>query len=701
MTSLVLLAALAVTEKPTVSVMYFDNNTNDVQLNVLRKGLAEMMVTDLVAWDGVTVVERDRLEAVLGELKLQSTKAFDQSTTVKVGKLVGARYMIAGGFFLSGNQLRVTARIIDVQKNQGVGQGGVVVTDDKDRIFDIEQQLVEKLIAAIDSKLAPDDSKRRKAKVPSLDALVAYSNAIDLSDQGKLKEAQAAMQALVSKSPTFLLARERRDELLKRFEEYQLKKKDFISGSALELGKVIDEGLAAEGKLDSMSQPDAQRFLALRMLKGRYILRVLKQHLSTHGGHLRVVLRGHEGEALLGMRAWLENQRRLDDELARVQKRFQWASAQLPPDEAKLVQEAKFGDVSVQEFLPAAQFVLFGQANDGDHFAIAPALGFVDPKERQRVLDEAEARIVKAIAMAKKEPRAEYEVSSLIELKADAALDVGNVDGSVTELQRFLDAFPTSSNASRFESRIKDALSGRVRELDDDERWAKALKGCDGMDLIVGDKHSGDYLEQLGLPGLEKMAKEMDQACGRNEKVSHYIGQVYSELAREAAQHDDCALYQAFTRKSIAAGYSVRDTLLYSRHLEWCDVGPALREASWFFAHLDRNWEIEFVEGLGTSLSGNALTVRGVNKLGTPVGVMTQPVTLKFVREGDGWRCASAEYTHYDLGKLPGECAGTVKKLADGKGGFDEGTFTATFPTSDPMRRKIEFTDGEFKLKRQ
>ncbi|MEW6431973.1 MAG: CsgG/HfaB family protein [Myxococcota bacterium] len=701
MTSMILLATLAVAEKPSISVMYFDNNTNAPELNVLRKGLAEMMVTDLIAWDGVTVVERDRLETVLGELKLQSTKAFDQSTTVKVGKLVGAKYAVAGGFSLSGNKLRVTARIIDVERNQGVGQAGIVVTDDKDKIFDIEQQLVDKLIAVIDAKLVPDESKRRRAKVPSLDALVAYSAAIDLSDQGKLKEAQAAMQALVSRSPTFLLARERRDELLARFQEYELKKKDLISGAALELGRVIDDGLRAEGKLDSMSQADAQRHLALRMLKGRYLLRVLKQHLSTHGGHVRVVRRGHEGEALLGMRAWLENQRRLDDELARIQKRFPWASAQLPPSEAKLAQEAKFGDVSLQEFLPSAQFVLFGMANDGDPFAVAPALGFVDPKERQRVLDEAEARIARAMEKAKKEPRAEYEVSTLIELKANAALGVGNVDGSVTELQRFLDAFPTSSSASRFESRIKDALSGRLPELQDDERWVKALKGCDGMDLIVGARHRSDYLEQFGLPGLEKMAKEMDEACGKNEKVARSIGQVYSELAREAAQHDDCALYQAFTRKSVAAGYSVRDTLLSSRRLEWCEVGPALGETAWFFSRLDRHWEVEFVDGLASSLSGGTLTLEGVNRLATPAGVRLQPIQLRFVREGDRWRCESAEYTHYDLGKLLGECSGTVKKLAEGRGGFDEGTFSATFPTSDPLRPRIELTDGEFKLKRQ
>ncbi len=82
MLSLTLLVSLAAAEKPTLAVLYFDNNSQQPELEVMRKGLADLMVTDLVEWGGVTVVERDKLEAVLGELRLQRTRAFDQSTAV-------------------------------------------------------------------------------------------------------------------------------------------------------------------------------------------------------------------------------------------------------------------------------------------------------------------------------------------------------------------------------------------------------------------------------------------------------------------------------------------------------------------------------------------------------------------------------------------------------------------------------------------
>ena len=176
--ALVLLLSVAATDRPVVSVLYFENSTGDASLDVLRKGLADMIITDLVAWDGVTVVERTRLEAVLSELKLQQTKAIDRTTAVKVGKIIGAQYAITGSLFLNKAQLRVDATVTSIEKGDTVASASV--TDDKDKVFDLEQLLIDKLTAAIDVKLKGSDGRKR-AKVPSLEALVAYSNAIDLS----------------------------------------------------------------------------------------------------------------------------------------------------------------------------------------------------------------------------------------------------------------------------------------------------------------------------------------------------------------------------------------------------------------------------------------------------------------------------------------------------------------------------------------
>src|SRR5687768_14231382 len=86
-------------DKPTVAVLYFDYQGKNEELALLKKGLAQMLISDLSASDAYVVVERDRLEDVLAELKLGQSKAVDAKTAAKIGKLLGARFLIMGGYF--------------------------------------------------------------------------------------------------------------------------------------------------------------------------------------------------------------------------------------------------------------------------------------------------------------------------------------------------------------------------------------------------------------------------------------------------------------------------------------------------------------------------------------------------------------------------------------------------------------------------
>ena len=63
--------------KRVVAVLYFDNNTGDSALDVLQKGFADMMVTDLSSVEQLQLVEREKLQAIIDEQKLQRQKYFD------------------------------------------------------------------------------------------------------------------------------------------------------------------------------------------------------------------------------------------------------------------------------------------------------------------------------------------------------------------------------------------------------------------------------------------------------------------------------------------------------------------------------------------------------------------------------------------------------------------------------------------------
>lgn len=711
--ALLLMAALGASQtaspRPVVAVLYFDNTTNRPELDVMRKGLADMLVTDLVSWDGVTVVERARLEEVLGELKLQATKAFDAKTAVQVGKLMGAGYQLTGSMLMNGRELIVDAKLLKTQ------DGSVALAAraqaDQDKIFELEQDLASRIIGAIDAKLTPNTMARRKARVPDLETLLSYSKAIDLSDQGKLAEAQAAMQQVISKAPSFLLARERREELLKKFQEYELRKKELITGSALELGKLIDRALADEAALDTMDRKAAGRFLAMRLLKGRFILRSAKQLFSSRDPNFRVALRGQEAKALLAMRGWLENERRFAAELSRTQKRLPGlGEGELEPAVERLVADAKlaetsFGRLSLGDpWLEGVTFVLHGSANDGERFSVAPALGFVDPAERKAVLAELDQRIDAAFAAARADPKQQtWPLNNLLRERTRACLQLYDVDGAVSVLQRFLDTFPTASQASDYERDIKDWLSGRrIDGFDKVERWSRGLKGCEGMDLNIGSDSVRDRIEQAGTAGVLAMAAELEKACPRSPKLDSYFSTIYKGWARDLAQAEDCDGYRALMAKYVAVGGSPRDMLLGEKN-SGCSLGEVKKNVAWFHSRRDQNWDAEFTDELASSFDGKVLTLSGKSWLGTPHGRRRQGLDLRAERQADGsFSCVGATNLRYDGQKTDGTCTVTVTSLAARPGEFDEGTFAATFIEPwDGYKKKAELTEGFFKLKRR
>jgi TolB-like protein len=697
-----LLMCLAVSEpsRPVVSVLYFDNQTNRAEYDVLRKGFADMMVTDLVAWDGVTVVERDKLESVLSELKLQQSKAFDKATAVKVGKLMGAQYLVTGALLLQGEHtLRIDARLIAAEGGKDVTAASV--TGEKDKVFDLEQELVTKLTAGIDAKIR-DVGARRKAKVPDLDALLAYSKAIDLSDQGKLEEASAAMQALVSKAPAFLMARERKQELLKRLEEFEKRKKDMTTSSVLELGKLADEEL--KQPFDKLAEPGQCRFLAMREVKARYLMRVIKQSLSSHGGNTRIALKGKEAQALGIEHAWVENQRKA---MAEWGSRQSCSTRELPPETTNLLRDASFGHIDLRDpFWGLVEFVLEGRARDGEEgFAIAPALGDLDPNEQKSVFALIDQRLERALAeyerasVAQKQS-AERPVIEMYDLKAKQLLRLDRDEDAIAALQKILDLFPSSPAAPRAEEEIKKLL-GAVHDnsRDKQERWAKALTSCEDMDIRVGMDTLGRKVARLGLKGLDAQAAELEKACKQTPKNRSAFAYMYRDLALEAGRHEDCDGFRAWFRKYIEAGGSVSDMMGYQKnYIPWCELKDVMKSVLWFTARLDENWTLEMADNLSSVLSYD----QKVLSLNASNHGMGDSMYLRLEAKGaDAFACTTARWNRRGGGTLEGTCDVKLTKHAAEKGEYDEGTFGAHFVEKGDFPRKIELSQGTFRLRRQ
>jgi len=77
--------------------------------------LASEVIETLKETTKYQIVERQRLILALEELNLGSSSLADEATRLKIGRIVGARFMVFGGYFVLGDMMRLDLRLVEVE----------------------------------------------------------------------------------------------------------------------------------------------------------------------------------------------------------------------------------------------------------------------------------------------------------------------------------------------------------------------------------------------------------------------------------------------------------------------------------------------------------------------------------------------------------------------------------------------------------
>lgn len=188
-----------------LAIIYFENSGEDRSMNALKKGLADMMITDLSNIQMLDIVERDRLEEILKEQKLNNSSQFDAGTASKVGRLLGAQVILTGSYFEMFGSIRVDARFIDVETGQILKSDGVEGASSS--FFKLQKQLSWKIIKNLDAKITDEEKTEianiEKSKALTFEDLKEYSKALDLFDDGNKQASLKIAKIIQEKYPDF------------------------------------------------------------------------------------------------------------------------------------------------------------------------------------------------------------------------------------------------------------------------------------------------------------------------------------------------------------------------------------------------------------------------------------------------------------------------------------------------------------------
>jgi TolB-like protein len=192
--------------KNTVAVLYFNNITGDPSLDPMRKGIPLLLVTDLSGVPGLSVIERTRLQALTEETSLGASGLVEAGTAPRVGKLLGARWLVGGEIGREKpTRIDLTANVADVPAVTATGKtsaGG-----DIERLFDVEKDLLFGVLKMIDVKVTPEEERRlRKPCSKSVTALSALFLGVDAGDRGDLDKAEGYYKKALQVDPGVCIA---------------------------------------------------------------------------------------------------------------------------------------------------------------------------------------------------------------------------------------------------------------------------------------------------------------------------------------------------------------------------------------------------------------------------------------------------------------------------------------------------------------
>lgn len=233
-------AALVSQSRPVVAVLYFDNNSigkDRADFDGVGKGIAELLINDMASNPNVRVVERDRVQALLTEQNMTKAGTVDAQTAIKLGKIIGAQYMIYGGFMSDGKGTYVlTGRATNVETGAIVNP--VKITSKGDDVLALINELSTKLntemklpalrvgeatttapttpapMAVAEANPAatkPAETKPATAPTKTAQSTVKmdmrsamlYSKALEAEDAGNRTQAAELFRQIVTKFPTY------------------------------------------------------------------------------------------------------------------------------------------------------------------------------------------------------------------------------------------------------------------------------------------------------------------------------------------------------------------------------------------------------------------------------------------------------------------------------------------------------------------
>ena len=194
--------------KPSLAVLYFENNTGEPELDWLRTALTDMLVTDLSQSPEIEVLTTDRLYQILKDMNRLDERITSFDVVQQVAERGDVKSVLLGSFVKAGENIRISVRLQEVESGrvlatervEGVGESSIFpMVDDLTRRIKTRFEIPQTADAELDRDL-------NEVSTTSIEAYRNYAEGINLFERGKQVEAVSYLEKAVELDPQFAMA---------------------------------------------------------------------------------------------------------------------------------------------------------------------------------------------------------------------------------------------------------------------------------------------------------------------------------------------------------------------------------------------------------------------------------------------------------------------------------------------------------------
>ena len=185
----------ALPDKPSIAVLPFDNISSDKEQEYFSDGITEDIITDISKISGLFVVARNSTFTYKGKAVMVRQVAED----------LGVRYVLEGSVRRAGDQIRITAQLIDALT------GNHVWADRYDRdledVFKVQSEVAQQVAKALAVTLKANENERLfqeyTTNIDAYDVFLQARRAVDNPSKDNIVRGEKLFKRVIQLDPNF------------------------------------------------------------------------------------------------------------------------------------------------------------------------------------------------------------------------------------------------------------------------------------------------------------------------------------------------------------------------------------------------------------------------------------------------------------------------------------------------------------------